>query len=74
MVVFLGCLVCFVGLLVYTQPMIRLFKRINLDEKREELLDYSLAQRKIYSIVFYAIGVLIDLSGVICELALIFLL
>ncbi len=74
LVVFLGCLVSFVGLVVYTQPMINLFKKIELDEKRAELLNYSLTQKKIYTILFYAIGILIGLSGVIYELILIILL
>ncbi len=74
LVIFLGCMVSFVGLVVYAQPMISLFKKIELDEKRAELLDYSLTQKKIYTILFYAVGILIGLSGVIYELILIILL
>ena len=73
LVVFIGCLISFAGLVVYTQPMIRLFKRIELDEKRAELLDYSLTQKKIYTILFYAVGGAIGLSGVIYELIILFL-
>ncbi len=72
LVIFLGCLVSFVGLVVYTQPMIKLFKRIELDKQIAELLSYSLTQKKIFNLLFYAVGVIIGLSGVIYELIQIF--
>ena len=73
LVIFAGCLICFVGLVVYAQPLLLIFKKTNLDEKREELFDYTLTRKKLYNILFYVLGVSLGIGGIIYEIVTFFI-